>query len=306
MALRLRRIAHGADDGPANLRIARTPYHRRGRLAALGGVGVQSDVSHVLSRCQKPGKRGILGPVDDQGKTRQSPSNARVMRKLLGNGLLVLASFVVSVLAGRGRRPLAGRPHDPLVAVPLPLPVGHDTAASHLEALPSSSGGEARMVLREKSTAAAAQPQAGTRAVATLVPTRSNANTPRRARRSRRRHVQGLEHGARRQTRAKAPTSAARRANSSSTIRPTASQTAGIPLPARCRTLPDTSGDQRFRLARRAGVLSAPSHAHVRIVFIGASTVVQQPPHAAFVPEFVGVSFACGPRRADSISVSRC
>ena len=57
------------------------------------------------------------------------------MRKLLGNGLLVLASFVVSVLVAE----VVVRwmdDVDPLLAVPLPLPVGQDTAASHLDALP--------------------------------------------------------------------------------------------------------------------------------------------------------------------------
>lgn len=61
------------------------------------------------------------------------------MRKLLANGLLVLASFVVSVLVAE----VVVRwmdDVDPLLAVPLPLPVGHDTAASHLDALPTVAG----------------------------------------------------------------------------------------------------------------------------------------------------------------------
>lgn len=61
------------------------------------------------------------------------------MRKLLGNGLLVLASFVVSVLIAevivRWMDDV-----DPLLALPLPLPVGQDTAASHLDALPTVAG----------------------------------------------------------------------------------------------------------------------------------------------------------------------
>src|SRR6185437_4936367 len=61
-------VGNGADDGPAQLRIARPPHHRRGRLAALGRVSVQSYVSHMLSRCRKAGKRGILGPVGKEEK----------------------------------------------------------------------------------------------------------------------------------------------------------------------------------------------------------------------------------------------
>src|SRR5258708_1864739 len=61
-------FADGADDGAANRGVARTPHHRRDRLAALGGMGIQSYVSHVLSRCQKAGKRGIVMPVHEQGK----------------------------------------------------------------------------------------------------------------------------------------------------------------------------------------------------------------------------------------------
>src|SRR3979490_2173445 len=62
-------IAHGAHDGTANLGIARAPEHRGSRLAALGGVSVQSDVSHVLSGTQRAGKRCILSLVDEERKT---------------------------------------------------------------------------------------------------------------------------------------------------------------------------------------------------------------------------------------------
>src|SRR5882757_10210574 len=62
-------IAHGAHDGTANLGIARAPDHRGSRLAALGGVSVQSDVSHVLSGTQRAGKRCILSLVDEERKT---------------------------------------------------------------------------------------------------------------------------------------------------------------------------------------------------------------------------------------------
>src|SRR3982074_681483 len=62
-------IAHGAHDGTANLGIARAPDHRGSRLAALGGVSVQSDVSQVLSVAQRAGTRCILSLVDEERKT---------------------------------------------------------------------------------------------------------------------------------------------------------------------------------------------------------------------------------------------
>lgn len=61
------------------------------------------------------------------------------MRKLLGNGVLLLASLGLSILAAE----IVVRWMDdvePLLAVPLPLPVGADTAASHLDALPKVAG----------------------------------------------------------------------------------------------------------------------------------------------------------------------
>src|SRR5580692_4585813 len=64
-------IADGAHDGAANLGIARAPDHRGSRLAALGGMSVQSDVSHVLSGTQRAGKRCILRLVDEERKTRK-------------------------------------------------------------------------------------------------------------------------------------------------------------------------------------------------------------------------------------------
>src|SRR5229473_2262808 len=64
-------IAHGAHDGTANLGIARTPDHRGSRLAALGGMSVQSDVSHVLSGTQRAGKRCILRLAAQERKTRK-------------------------------------------------------------------------------------------------------------------------------------------------------------------------------------------------------------------------------------------
>lgn len=60
------------------------------------------------------------------------------MRKYLGNGLLLLASLGLTFVAAEA---VARWMDDvPLLAVPLPLPVGHDTAASHLDALPRVAG----------------------------------------------------------------------------------------------------------------------------------------------------------------------
>ncbi len=60
------------------------------------------------------------------------------MRKFLANGLLILASIVLSVLAAEAF--VRWLDDVPLLAMPLPLPVGHDTAASHLDSLPRVAG----------------------------------------------------------------------------------------------------------------------------------------------------------------------
>ena len=61
-----------------------------------------------------------------------------MMRKFLSNGLLLLASLVLSFIAAEA---VARWMDDvPLLAVPLPLPVGHDTAATHLDELPRVPG----------------------------------------------------------------------------------------------------------------------------------------------------------------------
>src|SRR5260370_28550474 len=73
----LGRIADGAHDRTANLGIARAPDHRGSRLAALGGVSVQSDVSHVLSGTQRAGKRCILRLVDEERKTPKKAISGR-------------------------------------------------------------------------------------------------------------------------------------------------------------------------------------------------------------------------------------
>ena len=49
-------IADRTHDGTTQLGVARAPNHRRGSLPALGGVRIQSDVSHVLSKCPRGGK----------------------------------------------------------------------------------------------------------------------------------------------------------------------------------------------------------------------------------------------------------
>ena len=56
----LGRIGHSAHDRPADGRVARTPHYWRRLHAALGGVGIQSDVSHMLSGPRTAGKRGIV------------------------------------------------------------------------------------------------------------------------------------------------------------------------------------------------------------------------------------------------------
>src|ERR1700704_246230 len=93
-------IAHGAHDGTANLGIARTPDHRGSRLAALGGVSVQSDVSHVLSGTQRAGKRCILRLATAERKTRKEaisgPSQASFRFPRLLLRLWANISFVVT------------------------------------------------------------------------------------------------------------------------------------------------------------------------------------------------------------------
>jgi hypothetical protein len=73
-----------------------------------------------------------------KGRHGTNPSNARIMRKLLGNGLLVLASFLASVAVAEAV--VRWMDDVPLFAFPLPLPLGHNTAASHLDSLPRLAG----------------------------------------------------------------------------------------------------------------------------------------------------------------------
>lgn len=76
--------------------------------------------------------------MDDKGKMRQSPPVAAKTSRFLGNGLLLLASVLLTVL---GAEAVTRWMDDvPFFALSLPLPVGHDTAASHLEALPQVPG----------------------------------------------------------------------------------------------------------------------------------------------------------------------
>jgi hypothetical protein len=61
-----------------------------------------------------------------------------MMRKFMSNGLLLLVSLVLSFVAAEA---VARWMDDvPLLAVPLPLPVGPDTASSHLDELPRVAG----------------------------------------------------------------------------------------------------------------------------------------------------------------------
>jgi hypothetical protein len=80
--------------------------------------------------------------VDGKGKTQQSAVKARLPRKLLGNGLLLLGSIGLGMAVAEA----AVRWMDdmPLFAFPLPLAVGRDTAASHVDALPRVAGVDGR------------------------------------------------------------------------------------------------------------------------------------------------------------------
>ena len=78
--------------------------------------------------------------MDDKGKTRQSAAKAGLPRKLLGNGLLLLGSLGLGLAVAEA----AVRWMDdmPLFSFPLPLAVGRDTAASHVDSLPRVAGVE--------------------------------------------------------------------------------------------------------------------------------------------------------------------
>jgi hypothetical protein len=62
---------------------------------------------------------------------QRSPSNERLMGKFLGSGLLLMASLTLSVMAAE--TVVRWMDDVPLLALPLPLPVGQDTATSRLE-----------------------------------------------------------------------------------------------------------------------------------------------------------------------------
>ena len=80
--------------------------------------------------------------MDGKGKTQQSAVKARLPRRLLGNGLLLLGSIGLGLAVAEA----AVRWMDdmPLFAFPLPLAVGRDTAASHVDALPRVAGVDGR------------------------------------------------------------------------------------------------------------------------------------------------------------------
>src|SRR3954463_11057371 len=85
----LGRVGHGADHRSPLLGIARAPFDCRGGLAALQRMGVQSDVSHVLSRCQRAGKRRILAPVDEFWKTSRRRTMRAATPPFLGRLMLI-------------------------------------------------------------------------------------------------------------------------------------------------------------------------------------------------------------------------
>lgn len=72
--------------------------------------------------------------MDGKGKPQESASKAPLRRKRLGDGLLLLASLVLGMAAAEAV--VRWMDDVPLLAFPLPLPVGPDTAASHLDSLP--------------------------------------------------------------------------------------------------------------------------------------------------------------------------
>jgi hypothetical protein len=78
--------------------------------------------------------------VDDKGKKQRSATKARLSRKRLGNGLLLLASVGLGLVVAEAV--VRWMDDVPLLAFPLPLPVGPDTAASHLDSLPRVAGVE--------------------------------------------------------------------------------------------------------------------------------------------------------------------
>lgn len=65
-------------------------------------------------------------------------TKARLSRNLLGNGLLLTASLGLSLIAAEAI--VRWQDDVPLFDFPLPLPVGQDTAASHLDSLPPVAG----------------------------------------------------------------------------------------------------------------------------------------------------------------------
>ncbi len=68
----------------------------------------------------------------------QSDAKARLLRNLFGNGLLLAASLGLCLIAAEAV--VRWQDDVPLLDFPLPLPVGQDTAASHLASLPPVAG----------------------------------------------------------------------------------------------------------------------------------------------------------------------
>ncbi len=70
--------------GPQNLRIARAPDHRGSRATPPWRVGIQSDVSHVLSRCPKAGKATHFRALwVTKGRRAEAQQNGHLPRKCL-------------------------------------------------------------------------------------------------------------------------------------------------------------------------------------------------------------------------------
>lgn len=76
--------------------------------------------------------------MSDKGKKQQNAAKALLPKQILGNALLLLASFGLCLAAAEAFT--RWQDDVPLFDFPLPLPVGQDTAASHLASLPTVAG----------------------------------------------------------------------------------------------------------------------------------------------------------------------
>ncbi len=76
--------------------------------------------------------------MDDKGKTRQDAGKVRLPKRLLGNSLLLLGSVGLGLVATEAA--VRWMDDAPLFAFPLPLAVGRDTTARHVDSLPRVAG----------------------------------------------------------------------------------------------------------------------------------------------------------------------